>query len=514
MLARFTRDVPRFLRTPISLEQARAKLRADLASRERRFLAVVDRAIYAHARSPYARLLRHAGCEAGDLRTLVAREGIEGALRTLAGQGVYVTFDEFKGRRQAVRGSQRFAFSQRDFDNPLVPAHYEVQTGGTGGQPSRVRRSLSFLGETAASSVLFLDAHGLENPRHAIWMPSPINWLLVCAKLRQPVAGWFYPLRPVPTRVRVAARYLSALGLLSGHRFPQPRLCELNRPERMAAWLARQLGDGRSLTLNCVASSAVRAAIAAKEAGLGLEGLTVLVHGEPLTEARRQHLEAVGAGVIVNYASIELPGLTYGCARPEAADDVHLFEDRYALIQRTRPASPAGAEVDALLFSSVSSGTPKICFNTELGDYARVTDRACGCSLGQLGLRTHLSEIRSFEKLTSEGASFARTNLQHILEEVLPARFGGTSVDYQLVEEEGADSATQFALRISPSVGPLDEEAVRNVLLDGLGREGVVERHNAEVWRRVGTVRISRQPPLATRAGKILPFRVASAPGS
>ena len=133
--------------------------------------------------------------------------------------------------------------------------------------------------------------------------------------------------------------------------------------------------------------------------------------------------------------------------------------------------------------------------------------------LGQLGLRTHLSEIRSFEKLTGEGASFARGNVQRILEETLPARFGGTSVDYQLAEEESSDSATRLVLRISPSVGPLDDAAVRATLWDELGREGVVERHNAEVWRQVGTVQISREPPLATKAGKILPFHIAAPPG-
>src|ERR1700741_1358178 len=117
MLGRFTRDVPRFLRTPITLEAARDTLRRDLASREQRFLAIADRAIYSRPTSPYARLLRNAGCQVGDLRALVAREGIEGALRTLADAGVHVTFDEFKGRREAIRGSQRFTFSQREFDN-------------------------------------------------------------------------------------------------------------------------------------------------------------------------------------------------------------------------------------------------------------------------------------------------------------------------------------------------------------------------------------------------------------
>jgi hypothetical protein len=115
-------------------------------------------------------------------------------------------------------------------------------------------------------------------------------------------------------------------------------LCELQHPQRMAAWLSQELRHRPSLVLTGVASSIVRAAIAAHVAGLDLEGLTVLVHGEPLTAARRQHLEAVGAGIIANYASMELPGLTYGCATPNAADDVHLFEDRYALVQRRRLA--------------------------------------------------------------------------------------------------------------------------------------------------------------------------------
>jgi hypothetical protein len=198
MLARFTRDVPRFLRPPISLDAARPELDRDLASRRERFLALADRAIYARPTSPYARLLKNAGCEAGDLRALVARDGLESALGTLAGAGVHVTYDELKGRREAVRGSQRLGFAQREFDNPLIAPHYEVQTGGSGGQPSRVRRSLAFLDETAASTALLLDAHGLRNPSHAVWMPSPINWLLVCAKLGQAIVGSFFPLRRFP----------------------------------------------------------------------------------------------------------------------------------------------------------------------------------------------------------------------------------------------------------------------------------------------------------------------------
>ena len=40
-----------------------------------------------------------AGCELGDLETLVAQEGLEGTLARLLESGVYLTFDEFKDRQ-------------------------------------------------------------------------------------------------------------------------------------------------------------------------------------------------------------------------------------------------------------------------------------------------------------------------------------------------------------------------------------------------------------------------------
>ncbi|HLA81901.1 MAG TPA: hypothetical protein VJP78_09855, partial [Thermoleophilia bacterium] len=118
MLARLTRDSHGFLSAPISAARAVKVVQEQLKDRERRFLEVARETIYAHPESPYRELLREAGCAFDDLKDLVAREGLEGALSALAAAGVYVTFDEFKGRRQAVRGSRRFQFADVDFDNP------------------------------------------------------------------------------------------------------------------------------------------------------------------------------------------------------------------------------------------------------------------------------------------------------------------------------------------------------------------------------------------------------------
>src|SRR5688572_18397220 len=135
------------------------------------------------------------------------------------------------------------------------------------------------------------------------------------------------------------------------------------------------------------------------------------------------------------------------------------------------------------------------------GDYARLEERPCACFLGELGLQTHLSEIRSFEKLTGEGVTFARSNLEKILEEMLPARFGGTHLDYQLGEiDEGGN--VRVVLRVSPTVGPLDERAVREALLEALGHGDAVDQYQTGLWRGAGTVEVRRESPSATRAGK------------
>src|SRR5262249_10289982 len=149
MTARLARDLPGWLRTPIGPKQAREQVRHRLMTRTTGFLDVAERAIYLQPNSPYLRLLRHAGCDLGDLGRLVAQEGVEGALAILAEQGVYVTFDEIKGRRDVVRGSLRFSVTERDFDSPLMTPHWVTYTSGTRGRPSQVMRSLALTQEIA-----------------------------------------------------------------------------------------------------------------------------------------------------------------------------------------------------------------------------------------------------------------------------------------------------------------------------------------------------------------------------
>jgi hypothetical protein len=101
---------------------------------------------------------------------------------------------------------------------------------------------------------------------------------------------------------------------------------------------------------------------------------------------------------------------------------------------------------------------------------------------------------------------FVRVQLLRVLEEILPARFGGVGTDYQVVEEEVQHGILRLVLRISPLIGPLNEDAVRHVFLTELASEEELEGYTAKVWQAAGTIQIQRAAPLATKAGKILPF--------
>lgn len=96
----------------------------------------MKRTIYEHPPSPYRGLLRLAGWEYGDLERLVRREGVEGTLREVFRHGVYLTVDEFKGRRPARRGSVTLEVDPRTSQNPWATAHVHAQTSGSRGATS------------------------------------------------------------------------------------------------------------------------------------------------------------------------------------------------------------------------------------------------------------------------------------------------------------------------------------------------------------------------------------------
>src|SRR5262249_18755430 len=99
-----------------------------------------------------------AGCAYADLERLVQREGIEGALSDLFRHGVYLTIEEFKGRRQVVRGSVTFVIDPASLRNPRRSTGMLDRSGGSRGTGTLVPIDLAFLRDRAVNARLFLDA--------------------------------------------------------------------------------------------------------------------------------------------------------------------------------------------------------------------------------------------------------------------------------------------------------------------------------------------------------------------
>ena len=132
--------------------------------------------------------------------------------------------------------------------------------------------------------------------------------------------------------------------------------------------------------------------------------------------------------------------------------------------------------------------------------------RQCGCLLDELGYDQHIHTIRSFEKLTGEGVTFFGADLEPLLEQSLPERFGGGVGDFQLLEEQDAHGLPRHTLVVSPDVGALDESAVRAAFLEELRAVNGSYRLMVNLWEQADSLQVSRRSPVHTGRGKILPY--------
>jgi hypothetical protein len=501
--ARFLGSLPGFLRRPVGSAEARATIGRRMERRGPDFLALVRRAVYGHAASPYRRLLHEAGCEYPDLERLVTREGVEGALRVLHRQGVYLTVDEFKGRRPAVRGSMVLPVDPRSLRNPASAAHLPVRSGGSRSAGTPFPIDLGFVRDCAVDTRVAFDAMGGAGSHKAIWeVPGAgaVFRILKYAGCGHVPARWFSQVDSAdPTlhpRYRWSARAMGWGGILAGTRLPRPDHVPADDPLPIARWMVEVLRAGGVPHLRTFPSSAVNVCQAAHRAGLDLSGALLMVAGEPVTAARIRTMRAVGTRVWPRFGSMETGPLGFGCLAPTEPDDVHLVDDQHAVVQ---------VEDDPTLWlTSLRPRAPLVLLNASLGDRATISGRRCGCPLEEVGWDTHLHTIRSHEKLTAAGMTFLDTDILRVLEDVLPARFGGAPTEYQLLEEEAPDGQPRLALLVHPAVGPLDVDTVRAAFLEAIGAGSGAERVMALLWRDAGLLRVERRPPLATLSGKIL----------
>lgn len=513
--ARLLRDLPSFLRDPITVEAARAALRQRLQHRDAAFLSLVKRAIYENPGSPYRLLLGHVGCDYADLERSVREDGVEGALSMLCRHGVYLTAEEFKGRRPVVRGHLTIEVRPHQFRNPGSTVHVPVRSSGSGGSATSLLIDLAYLRDRAVNTSLTLDARGGNGWAHATWgVPGAggIIGLLVYSAFGERTVQWFsqipWTAPGLGRRYRWSARFLRWASLAALTPLPSPRHVPLEDPGPIVRWMVDLLRRGRTPHLRTSSSCAVRVCQAATAAGISLRGAQFTVGGEPMTVARQKVIDEAGARVIPGYGAIELGSVADGCLMPAAPDDLHLFHDRHAVIHlepRGRSVWDGGtSSPGALLFSSLRATAPLILLNVSIGDHAALNHRPCGCPLERMGWTTHLQQIRSIEKLTAAGMTFLDTKVVQVLEEILPARFGGGPTDYQLLEEETQDGRPGLRLLVHPSVGPLDLEKVAETFLQAIGEGASGELIMTRVWRDAKLLRVERRAPLARGSGKIL----------
>jgi hypothetical protein len=513
------KQVPEFFRKRVTLERAQEDIKRDLDRREERFLELVRSQIFERPKSLYLKLLRLAGCEYSDLQNEVKRFGIEETLVRLAGEGAYLTVEEFKGKKNVIRGRHSFRVSPDSFDSESGSAGYRTQSSGTSNEPTRSFVSLDLLSIRTPASCVAFAAHGLFSHAHAMYdsiLPGSggINNLLIYSRMGVTTDRWFAQEVPITTRSERLYHYFTTqLIVLAANRFgsglPKPEFLAHEEIETIVQWAAAQQARQRGCCITTAASNAARIARAALRLGISLEGTRFIVTGEPFTDSKREVIEKVGASGIPRYAYGGSVNVGYGCANPLFTDEIHVNQHLLALCANPRALSQASPGINPLLCTTVDPAFPRLLFNVESGDYGCIVRRDCGCGLEKAGLPLHLYNIRSFEKFTSEGMNYFYGDLYELFERNFPCEFGGGPGDYQLMEEEDGNGQTRLTLVVDPSVGSVDENMVLQRLRAALSNGSRGNRFMTKVWESAGTFRITRQKPHASPRGKILPLHIS-----
>ncbi len=510
IFAQFPFSLRRFLKQKITLADAKRIVRDRMQQREQNFLRMLERNVYGNPHSPYLKLLKHAGCALSDVRVLVQQKEIEGALKQLRAEGVYVTFEEFKGRKPIERNGLSLRARASDFDNPYARADFPNQSSGSTGAAVKVALDFDYIAARASNRLIALDAHGIADAPLAIWrgiLPERImEQLLNGALTNQMPQKWFSPMRLRDSsqwvKYGLGTYYLIACMHQAGLHVPLPEYVNQADAVVVARWAEAAVKKYGRCLLRAGTSRGVRVCIAAQEHGIDLTGVTFSGAGEPATEGKARQYERVGAHFISNYGMSEAGQPGAGCANRVGVSDYHLWKDACVIFTQPVEVPNFGFTVDAFHLTTILPQSPKVMLNVQTDDFGIVEERHCGCALEEYGLTTHLREIRSYSKLTGEGVTLIGTEMIHILEHILPTRFGGSALDYQLMEQEDAQGFTRLYLLVHPRVAIENESAVLECLNDALRQSSPAADVARFVWKNANTIQLKRAEPRWNPNGK------------
>jgi len=519
---RFLLGLPAFLRDRMTSDEAQSIIAQRLAHREENFLTLLRQGVVEHPGSPYRALLAEARCDYGDIARMIADHGLDATLRQLHAAGVHLTFEEFKGRTPIVRNGREIPISADSFANPSQRRYFAVGSGGTTGPSRRARMDLMAIRGRMPHRVTFRAIHGILDAPVARWQNIPpgngLTQALMAIPAGERLDAWFTSsiggADGTSSRFRWATYAAVAFARLTGSPVRWPRHLPFDQAERLARWAHSQVRlHGQSVVRGPV-SRMVRVAVAAERAGLDLTGVIMTGGGEPPTPAKVASITRSGATFWANYSFSEVGSVGSACLASDDPNDQHFFQDHLALIQSPRMVPGFALEVGAFCYTTLLPTAAKVLINVESDDYGVIEARACGCPWERLGFPIHLRGIRSFTKLTGEGITLVGSDVERVLDEVLPQRFGGSPIDYQLEEIEDASGFTQVVLRIAPHLPNIDEAAAVEVMLEALRRIDAGGASASSAWTQAGTLLVRREAPQTTARGKIMPLLLTRAAAS
>jgi hypothetical protein len=489
-------------------------IRSGIENREKNFLDLVRRVIFSNPENPFHRMFQIAGCAFDDLSHSVARDGLDSTLAALHRGGVWLSHDEFKLKKPIVRSNQTIPADETSFRNPLEAGGIAGSSGGSRSKGTKFRVSTAARVYREAYDRLAIDEFGLAQRRYALLKPilpavDGMANMVRAVRLGCRVDAWFSPVAPTAdsAHYRYATYALVGMARMYGTRLPWPVHLPRNDFSPVARWISSRQAEGLKTVLSSYASPAVRVAAAAAELRLSLDGALFLVGGETLTTAKRAVIESAGAQVFTRYSISEFGAIGHACRHMTTGDSVHLFSDTVAAIGYRREAPFSNAALDSLLFTSLHLHAPHVLINVEMDD-SGVLEPApdCGCVYAKSGFTTVIRDISSFGKLTGHGVTLVGTDILRIIEHALPARFGGSATDYQLLEYDGADQA-KLALRVSRRINLTSVGEVKDCFLSELrGQFG--GQLASRLWRDANAIEVIHQDPVPTARGKILPLHL------
>lgn len=508
-----------FFDQPQTPEGAMAMVRDRIARRGELFLTMARERFFA-AHSPYRPLLALAQCAYSDLEAMVRQHGVETTLQALRKSGVYLSYEEFKFGTEVRRDGRTFRFAPTQFDNYRGATVMATRSGGTRSTGTWMPLPIDHLAlvQTAEWGIT-LKMLSDPNAPILIWQmgfPSGAGsgaWFNL-AKLRRPPVRWF-SLTPIPRGIQGrpywgfrTARWMARR---AGIRAPGPDFTPVRDVGKVLDAVQALLVSAGRCVIRTTPSCAVRLATEARQRGRSLRGVLFLTTGEPLTPAKAEEIHRLDARVFCHYVITEVGGSVGApCGNPVETDEMHFRADALAMI--SSPHQIGDLTVDALMLTSLLPTAPKLLLNVEVDDFAHVQQRPCGCLWDELGCRWHLSDVRSLSKLTGEGTTLLGSNCVHIIERVLPEAFGGSSVDYQLVEAEDEAYLTRVYLLVSPRVGPIDSTAVLRKFAEALDATSMRPLGGRRtIWEQAQSIRVVRRDPITTGVGKLLPFHTLGA---